>query len=162
MNKDDGFDKRLGKGQLAEGFVFGYLTRHYQDTNFEVKNVKDYHPSGYRHNGLKLPDFAIFDGEKTILYLEVKSKKGWKNLLNISSKDVKHYVKVAKRENCPVELWFICTTDLCIYRMTEDVLRKPTTKASNNTIWLYEKEDCEKIFSKLPGDIFSKEIKFSW
>ena len=155
-NQPYNFKLNLGKGHKAEAWALGFLQGVYLKDNKQIKNVQSYHPNGYRHDGLKLPDFAIVEDDTIISFCEVKAKAGVNDMLNISATDVHHYLKVAKREGCPVEVIFLCTKDLSVYKLNEKVLRKPTDSMKDRTVLLYDKEKCELLFGDMPSDIFQE------
>lgn len=153
------FLKRKAIGDRGEAFMAGWLYSRYGQ---KLKHVSEYHPNGYRWQGLALPDFLLKE-EGNKLLLEVKCKQGWKGMINLSVKQVKGYLKVAEKTNCNLEIIFFCMDDRKIYRLTQENLKKPTSTITprqkpQDPFFLYDKDDQEILFEGIPADIFNSEI----
>lgn len=153
------FLKRKAIGDRGEAFMAGWLYSRY---GLKLKHVSEYHPNGYRWQGLPLPDFLLKD-ENGKVFIEVKCKQGWKNMLNLSVKQVKGYLKLAEKAKYPLEIIFFCMEDRKIYRLTQETLRKPMSTITprqkpQDPFFLYDKNDQEVIFEGIPSDIFNSEL----
>jgi hypothetical protein len=158
------FNGQLDLGQKGELIIYGFLLCEATYKGCVVKNVSQYAPGQYRAPGnMKMPDYALFRDGKLISFVEVKTKRGWKHnheYLNISFKDIKDYTKFADENDCDLLLMFISLDDKNIYTISLSQMRKkPASRASNGSILLYAKCDCNLLATDIPMDIFGEKYK---
>jgi Holliday junction resolvase len=152
------FKARVNVGENAERMLWAWLYGQYGDA---LRHVSEYSPDKFRDSdGDPLPDFRVTQKGKKTLFIESKMKVGWKGCLNINVDQVKSYLNVAKKNNADFILYFVCTDDMKMYKLTPGELRnKAKTNWDRNNVpfFTYEKSDLEIVFNKMPRAIFNTD-----
>jgi hypothetical protein len=159
---DNDFLKRKQIGDKGEAFTMGYL--YGKHTDCTVQHVEEYYtPGKYRWNNLRLPDFMLTDANGNKTLIEVKSKKGFKNKLNVSCAQVRDYLRVAELKGYGFLMMFFCSEDGYIYLLTTDDLRNPSETVyprdkPDDPFFLYDKTPLTTLSQKIPHSVFNSDI----
>lgn len=164
MKSDYDFLKNRQVGDKGEAFTLGYLFGLYGHSGQYVQNVQDYFGEGvYRWNNRRLPDFLIISPDKAGTFVEVKCKAGFDGHLNISCSHIRDYLWCANEKKCDLFILFFCLEDCMIYKLKKEDFKKYTRivypeNKPNDSFFLYDKKDLEKVDIKLPSSLFNNDI----
>lgn len=158
-NPRSNFKASLNVGENGERMLWAWLYGQYGD---DLRHISEYSPGKYRDSdGLRLPDFFV--KREPPIYIESKMKVGWHGRLNLDVAQVKDYLRVAQKINAEFLLYFICTEDCKMYRLNEFDLKNYSrieTDRRGKQFFLYEKEDLEIVFNKVPRAIFNTDALY--
>jgi hypothetical protein len=147
-------------GNIGEAFTLGYLRSEYKHS--KIQTVEEYYGKGYRWKNKCLPDYLITPTEGRRILVEVKCKKGWKQMMNIELKDVQDYLYIAQATDCDFFLLFFFLYDNYVYKLTPETLKKPTNRERNSNgvdFLCYDPENIEKFIPhQVPTGIFNRDI----
>ena len=142
-------------GDKGEALVYGLLYAKHKE---KLQHVSQYGQEGvYRdYKNRPLPDFKL-----PKKFVEVKTKKGFKGMINIDVKQVNDYISVAKDHGIGINVYFVDTLEGAVYKMDEETLHKPedTIKPSNGRpFFVFAKEKQKLILTNVPKHIISNDL----
>lgn len=141
-------------GDKGEALVYGLLYAKHKE---KLQHVSQYGEEGvYRdYKNRPLPDFKL-----PKKFVEVKTKKGFKGMINIDVSQVNDYLGVAKDHGIGINVYFVDIEEGAVYRMDEETLHKPvkTIKGNRGDFFLYDKKDQKQILKNLPKHFISNDL----
>jgi len=153
------FKSALAVGDKGESVVWMWLKFLYGKN---LKHVSEYYPGNTRWNGIVLPDFLIKTPEEKT-FIEVKMKKGWRDCLTLDKRQVKDYLEIAKLAKANIFVYFICTGDGKMYKLSAEDLKNPMRSQrdrDNREFFMYDKEDLEVLMEDMPEAIFNSNLLY--
>lgn len=143
-------------GDKGEALVYGLL---YVKHKEKLQHVSQYGIEGvYRdYKNRPLPDFKL-----PKKFVEVKTKKGFRGMINIDVSQVNDYLGVAKDHGIGINLYFVDTEEGAVYRMNEKTLREPektiTPKQNSKPFFVYSKSKQKLILKNMPKHFISNDL----
>lgn len=141
-------------GDKGEALIYGLLFAKHKE---KLQHVSQYGTDGvYRdYKNRPLPDFKL-----PKKFVEVKTKKGFKGMINLDVKQVNDYIAVAKDYNIGINVYFVDIEEGAVYRMNEETMRKPkdTIKGGRGDFFVYDKKDQKLILKNLPKHFISNDL----
>lgn len=141
-------------GDKGEALVYGLL---YAKHGEKLQHVSQYWKADvYRDDkNRRLPDFKL-PGK----FVEVKTKKGYLDMINIDVSQVNEYLAIAKDWGVGIHVYFVDTKEGAVYRLNEKSLRKPskTIRGSRGNFFMYDKKDQKLILKNLPKHFISNDL----
>lgn len=159
LNNTRDFKSALAVGDKGESVVWMWLKFLYGKN---LQHVSEYHPAGTRWKGIALPDFLIKTPEEKT-FIEVKMKKGWRGALNLNKSQVHDYLKIAELAKANIFVYFICTEDGKMYKISAENLKNPMSyqrDRDNREFFLYDKEELEVLMQDMPRAIFNSDLLY--
>lgn len=141
-------------GDKGEALIYGLLYAKHKE---KLQHVSQYGEEGvYRdYKNRPLPDFKL-----PKKFVEVKTKKGFKGMINLDVSQVNDYIGVAKDHGIKIHVYFVDIEEGAVYRLDEQTLRKPvkTINGSRGDFFLYDKKDQKQILKNLPKHFITNDL----
>jgi hypothetical protein len=149
------FINKKQAGDKGEALVYGLLYAKHKE---KLQHVSQYGQDGvYRdYKNRPLPDFKL-----PKKFVEVKTKKGFKGMINIDVKQVNDYLEVAKDHGIGINVYFVDTSEGAVYRMNEKTLHKPVktiTPSNGKPFFLFAKDKQKLIVKTMPKHFISNDL----